>query len=97
MSDEPEMTASRRLEMAYLAVFGLPDGRTPDQALVWRDMESFCRAFRLSVEKNSINNVDDKNTYINEGRRSFWLRARGQIILAQTPPRTYRVSRAKKP
>jgi hypothetical protein len=93
MSDAPETTPSRRLELAYAAVFGLEAGRTPDQSLVWRDIESFCRAYRLSAETNNLNNVDDKKTYINEGRRSFWLRARGQIQLAQQPPRAISVNR----
>ncbi len=96
MSEEP-ITATRRLEMAYLAVFGPPDNRSSDQALVWRDMENFCHAFRLSAETNNLNNVDDKKTYINEGRRSFWLRARGQIILAQQPPPVIQSNRKRKP
>lgn len=98
MNDIPELTPTRRLELAYLAVFGNPDGRTPDQAIVWRDIESFCHAYRLSAETNNLNNVDDKKTYINEGRRSLWLRARGQILLALNPPRILnRISKRTKP
>jgi hypothetical protein len=97
MEAETIIPQARRLQLAYRAVLGTDAARTPQQALVWRDIESFCHAYRLSPEKNSLNNVDDRNTYINEGRRSFWLRARGQIILALAPPKPTAVIRRRNP
>lgn len=94
---EPPISEVRKLQLAYRTVLGTDEARTPSQRMVWRDIESFCHAYRLSPEKNSLNNVDDRNTYINEGRRSFWLRARGQIILAQTSPKPITVSRKRNP
>ena len=97
METQPIISEPRRLQLAYRTVLGTDAARTPQQALVWRDIESFCHAYRLSPEKNSLNNVDDRNTYINEGRRSFWLRARGQIILALAPPKPTAVIRRRNP
>ena len=75
----------RRLQLAYLAVFGGEESRTSDQKLVWRDIESFCHAYRLSIEAVSGGEIPMNNALVNEGRRSYWLRARGQIIAAQMP------------
>jgi hypothetical protein len=97
MDGEPPISEVRKLQLAYRTVLGTDAARTPSQSLVWRDIESFCHAYRLSPEKNSLNNVDDRNTYINEGRRSFWLRARGQILLASIQPKPITVTRKRKP
>jgi hypothetical protein len=81
-----ERITARRVASAYLAVFGREGARSADQKLVWRDMESFCRAYRLSVESVEGGAIPDNNFLVNEGRRSYWLRARGQILLALEPP-----------
>ena len=90
--------AVRRLQMAYREVFGGDGARTPAQALVWRDLESFCHAFRLSVEQVQDGEMVLNNCLVNEGRRSYWLRARGQILLAQSPEKpALKVNRQRKP
>ena len=83
MAGEP--ISPRRLALAYLSVYGAPGKRTDTQNLVWADMESFCHAYRLSVESLSNFDMSENNMLVNEGRRSVWLRARGQILSAQAP------------
>lgn len=95
MSEIPALTAQRRLELAYLAVFGNPNQRTTDQHLVWQSLESFCYAYRLEAEGMSNGEIAIRRTMLNQGRRSVWLMARGQLIKALSPPRTTSVSRKK--
>lgn len=88
----------RRLATAYLKVFGAPEARDADQQLVWADMEGFCRAYRLSVEQTADGGFVENNCLVNEGRRSYWIRARGQILAAQSPEAApLKVSRKRKP
>ena len=88
----------RRLQGAYLAVFGVEESRTTDQKLVWRDIESFCHAYRMSVECVAGGALPIENTLVNEGRRSYWLRARGHILAAQAPePVLVKTSRTRQP
>jgi len=98
-SNQPETSSQalqRRLSQAYLKVFGAEGGRTEFQQLVMRDMESFCHAYRLSVEAVVGGECSEANTIVNEGRRSYWLRARGQILAAQAPaPEPLKVSRKR--
>ena len=99
--DEPKAASAvpdeRRLQMAYLEVFGSDAARSSSQKLVWRDIESFCRAYRLSVESIAGGAIPDNNFLVNEGRRSYWLRARGHILAAQAPqPAPLKVSRVKR-
>jgi len=90
-------TEQRRLQRAYLQVFGNDEARTNDQKLVWRDIESFCHAYRLSVESVSTGEMSENNFLVNEGRRSYWLRARGHILAALAPtPVPLKVSRARR-
>jgi hypothetical protein len=94
MPDDLTPTAPRRLQLAYAAVFGTPDKRSTDQALVWADIESFCYAYRPIIERDNLNRLDDETRKdVNEGRRSFWLRARGQVLLAMTAPAKPKISR----
>jgi len=94
---EPTPVTPRRLALAYLAVLGEEGKRGPDQELVWRDIESFCHAFQLSVEMDLSRAIPETNTLVNEGRRSYWLRARGQILTALLPaPEPVKVSRVRK-
>jgi hypothetical protein len=87
MSDEVVLSQARALQLAYRAVLGVEGERTPSQQLVWRDIESFCHAYRLSVE--SVEGaIPDNNFLVNEGRRSYWLRARGHILAALAPVAT---------
>lgn len=81
----PPESDQRRLQRAYRAVLGSDGARTPDQQLVWRDIESFCHAFRLSVESVTDGSLPENNCLVNEGRRSYWLRARGHILAALEP------------
>jgi hypothetical protein len=86
-SSQPEGTPAASLATAYLRVFGASDrDRDADQKLVWRDMESFCHAYRSSVEQTRDGDMVENNTLVNEGRRTYWLRARGQIQTAVQPP-----------
>lgn len=76
---------SRRLALAYQNVLGIEGKRGPDQQLVWADIESFCYAHRLCLEGKGDGDLSN-NYLMNEGRRSFYIRARGQLIKAQQPP-----------
>lgn len=87
-SNQPAENASARLAVAYLRVFGSKDGdRNADQRLVWRDIESFCHAYRMSPEIVAGGDLSVNNLLVNEGRRSYWLRARGQVLAATGAPR----------
>lgn len=93
----PESVTPRRLALAYLAVLGEDGKRGPDQELVWRDIESFCHAYQLSVEMDLSRAIPETNTLVNEGRRSTWLRFRGQILTALLPaPEPIKVLRQKR-
>ena len=83
-----EKVTARRLAVAYHNVLGPPEKGTEDQQIVWRDIEGFCRAFRPITDQTRDLRLDNVSTYINEGRRSFWLRARGHVRFALTPPKT---------
>ena len=97
MASSPQLD-QRRLQMAYLAVFGDEKSRTADQRLVWRDLESFCRAYRLSCESLTDGEYALNNTLVNEGRRSVWIRALGQVLAAiAPPPERPMISRQRKP
>lgn len=96
MADEPTALTPQRLAAAYLAVFGPEDKRGSDQKLVWADIESFCYAHRLCLEGKPDGDLSN-NFHLNEGRRSFYLRARGMLIRANQPAKTPRVSRKPKP
>ena len=90
-----ELTA-RSLAQAYLAVFGRDGSRSADQKLVVADIESFCRAYRLSVEQLPTGDMSENNCLVNEGRRSVWLRMRGFVLLALAPaPEPLKVFRRK--
>ena len=90
----PPPITPRRLQLAYLAVFGPPETRNEDQKAVMRDMESFCHAYRLSTEALTTGEYSHENTLVNEGRRSYWLRARGHILAALSPePAPPKISR----
>ena len=99
MAGETPVTP-RRLAQAYLALFGdvtHADTLDTDHQLVWRDIESFCRAYRLSCESTTTGEYAENNTLVNEGRRSMWLRIRGQVLIALAPePEPIKVSRQKK-
>ena len=96
MAEETPLT-SRSLAQAYLAVLGREGVRTAEQKLVWADIESFCRAYRLSVEQLTSGDMSDNNCLVNEGRRSVWIRARGQILAASEPePEPLKVTRRRK-
>lgn len=91
-----EALTPRRLQQAYADVFGSFVKRTVNQQLVWADIESFCRAYRLSVEQTKDGEMIENNCLVNEGRRSVWLRARGLILAAQAPePTPLKVSRKR--
>lgn len=94
MPDDPTVTQARRLALAYQAVFGSPDKRTTDQTLVWQDIESFCYAFRLCREGKPDGDLSN-NFDLNEGRRSFYLRARGMLIKALMAPKLMKTLRTK--
>ena len=78
----------RRLAVAYLNVLGRPEAGSEDQQLVWRDIEIFCRAHRPTTELTRELRLDNVSTFINEGRRSFWIRARGHVKFALAPTKT---------
>ncbi len=95
MAEETPLT-SRSLALAYLDLFGREGARSAKQKLVWADIESFCRAYRLSVEQLSSLDMSENNCLVNEGRRSVWIRARGQILAALAPvPEPLKVSRQR--
>lgn len=96
MAEQVILTHSRRLEIAYLNVLGAGEGRTPDQAIVWQDIEGFCYAHRLVTEKDDEHRIDPESPHFFDGRRSVWLRMRGQIIKAQMEPRKPILSRKRK-
>jgi hypothetical protein len=94
----PAATETRRLQQAYLAVFGPELTRTSDQQLVWRDLESFCHAYRPCAEALRSGEYPENNLLYNEGRRAVWLRARGQLLAALAPdPVPLKISRRRKP
>ena len=96
MAEETPLT-SRSLAQAYLAVLGREGVRTAEQKLVWADIESFCRAYRLSVEQLTSGDMSENNCLVNEGRRSVWLRMRGQVLSAMAPvPEPLKVSRTRR-
>lgn len=86
----------QRLADAYAAVFGTGDKRGIDQQLVWADIESFCYAHRLCTEGKNDGDLSN-NSHLNEGRRSFYLRARGMVLRAGLPPAPPTISRSRKP
>ena len=97
-SNQPAETPARALARAYQRVFGAEGSRSADQKLVWRDIESFCHAYRLSPESVAGGELSVNNMLVNEGRRSYWLRARGQILLGGEPPaEPLKVNRVRKP
>ena len=96
LQQPPAQTAERRRQLAYLATFGKPGERTTDQQIVWDDMEQFCYAYRLVTERDNLNKIDPEAPAFFDGRRSFWLRARGAIILALAEPPVLKVSRTRK-
>ena len=91
------VSETRRLQKAYLAVFGPELTRTSDQQLVWRDLESFCHAYRPCAVALASGEYPENNVLYNEGRRAVWLRARGQILSALAPePAPLKISRKRK-
>jgi hypothetical protein len=94
MAEEP--ITPQRLADAYQAVFGQLGKRGIDQTLVWADIESFCYAHRLTLEGKPDGDLSN-NRDMNEGRRSYYLRARGQLIRAGQPEKVVKVSRKPKP
>ena len=90
---EVAITQSRRLELAYLKVFGPLDTRDADQRLVWADLEKHCKVYALSAEARTDGEVAQLKTYFNEGRRSVYLHIRGQILKAGIEPRPLRIKR----
>lgn len=86
---------ARRLEKAYEAVFGQPESRTSDQRLVYADLERHCYVYRLVSEGRVDGDVATARALFNDGRRSVWLRIRGQILKALTNPKPVTVSRKK--
>lgn len=96
MAEELKATP-QAVARAYLSVFGKEGARTPPQLLVMADMESFCRAYRLSVEQLPSGDMSENNCLVNEGRRSVWLRMRGHILAAQAPaPEPLKISRQRR-
>ncbi len=95
MADQSKITP-QRLADAYQAVFGAPEKRGLDQQIVWADIESFCYAHRLTLEGKPDGDLSN-NRDMNEGRRSFYLRARGFIIKAGQEEKEVKVSRIAKP
>jgi len=92
-----EKYTARRVALAYKAVFGKVGGGSTDQKIVWRDIESFCHAYRTAPEILSDGEMSVNNMLVNEGRRSYWLRARGQLIEAEKPePPPLKATRARK-
>lgn len=89
----PSPGPARRLELAYLAVFGDAATRSPDQQLVWADIESHCYAHRLVSEGKIDGELALYRGLFNDGRRSVWLRIRGQLIKALAPPRVFKSTR----
>lgn len=89
----------RRLQEAYLAILGDPRGvLSTDQQLVWADLESFCHAYRTLPERLSGGELSERALFMNEGRRTYWLRARGQVLAATLPkPEPIKISRKRKP
>ena len=95
MSDPVITTPGRRLELAYLSVFGDPAKRTTDQQLVMRDLESHCFAYRLVSEARGPQDGElaVQRAIFNDGRRSVWLRVRGLVIKAMIEPKVRKISR----
>ncbi len=93
MAEDAPITP-KRLADAYQAVFGPPGKRGRDQSIVWADIESFCYANRLTFEAKPDGDLSN-NQMLNEGRRSFYLRARGMIIRAGAEEKEVKVSRTK--
>jgi hypothetical protein len=87
MPEESEISPQRKLELAYLDVFGPPDKRSAHQRLVWADLEGFCYAHRLVSEGQTDGELAINRAIFNDGRRSYWLRARGQVINALAAPK----------
>lgn len=102
MSELPDPQApvkqAKRVSDAYAEVFGLPETRTEAQRLVMSDIEGFCRAYQLCVELRTDGSLAERNHLLNEGRRSVWLRIRGQVIASTAPkPGPLTISRKRKP
>lgn len=99
MAEVIPTTQARRLAAAYLAVFGPPDKRSSDQAMVMADLESHCFAFRLVSEARGPQDGElcANRALFNDGRRSVWLRIRGQLLRALAVPKPPRISRKQQP
>lgn len=91
----PSVPHARRLELAYLDVFGTETARSGHQRLVMADIEAHCYAHRLVSEGETTGDIAIHRALFNDGRRSVWLRIRGQIIRAATPTKTFKISREK--
>ena len=92
---ELAISHSRRLELAYLKVFGPLDTRDADQRLVWADLEKHCKVNALSAEARTDGEIAHLKTYFNEGRRSVYLHIRGNILKAGIEPRLLKIRRGK--
>lgn len=93
MSDEQKneiviISEVRRLELAYLAVFGSPDSRSADQRLVWADIEDFCYAYKPVTEKLTTAALDENSPLLYDGRRTVWLRFRSAVLRAIAEPKS---------
>jgi hypothetical protein len=95
MSEEPIVSQSRRLAIAYQRVFGDAEKRTSDQKLVLADLESHCYAYRLVTEFTGAGTPSADLALFNDGRRSVWLRLRGQLIKAAAERAHPKISRKK--
>lgn len=93
---EQPITQARRIALAYLKVFGQPDARDSDQKLVMLDIESHCYAYRLVSEGRTDGDVATARALFNDGRRSVWLRIRGQVLKAIAEPKTVKIVRESK-
>jgi hypothetical protein len=85
----------RRVALAYLELFGTPEKRTVAQQLVVADLEGFCYEHRVEAETDANATIDINQTLVNIGRRTVWLRVRGQIARATQPEAKVQVTRRR--
>ena len=76
-------------------MFGTPEKRTVAQQLVVADLEGFCYEHRVEAETDANATIDINQTLVNIGRRTVWLRVRGQIAKARAPEAKVLVTRRR--
>lgn len=85
---------NRRLQLAFLSVFGAPENRNPDQELVYEYLKQVCFAKRPILYAGPTGMIDMMQVASNEGRRTVFLDIENMIRLAQHSHQTVTSARS---